>query len=151
MSAVYFPMAEQLFFAEIGKGAYLNDKQIHVKNTELLDGAYGILQRRSKAVNLYGDYFERYRVMTMRAVQETNMVMVNFANAANMCYLASGALDYVIANSGLDWDRLPVYLICTEAGAVVTDSDGNPWKRGRQDIVAANQHLHTQLLSLFKN
>ena len=65
-------------------------------------------------------------------------------------YLAKGGVDFMMGNAGLDWDYLAPFLICEEAGAVVTDSDGNPWKRGRQDFVIANPNLHQKVLELFK-
>lgn len=148
MSAVYFPVSDQLYFAEKGKGAFLNEKKIQTSRKDSLDFSHAILHR-SLSGSVYGDYFERYRVACAKMVLETDVGIANFGCAASGCYLASGAFDFMCSNGGLDWDRLPVYLICKEAGALFTDSDGNEWKRGRQDIVVANPYIHEKVMKLF--
>ncbi|MFA6427486.1 MAG: inositol monophosphatase [Candidatus Magasanikbacteria bacterium] len=150
LASVFFPLAEHLFFAEAGKGAYLNDKLITVNNKKEISNALGHLIWRSKKAGPYGEQFERFRNFASHCVRETDIRMMDLRNSASMCYVAKGTFDFSISNVGLDWDRLPVYLICKEAGAIVTDSDGNPWKRGRQDIVIANPDLHPKIMKLFK-
>jgi len=149
LGAVYNPIADHLFFAEKGKGAFLNGKQIHVNNKDTLNYAFGVFTRAYEG-GIYGDYFERYRVAGARLVLETTAWMHNFGCMLSAVYLASGGADFMMGNAGMDWDYLAPFLICEEAGAVVTDSDGNPWKRGRQDFVVANPDLHPKLLELFK-
>lgn len=148
LAAVYFPVTEQLFIAEKGHGAFLNGKQIHVSNTDAIDFSHGLVYRCVPG-GPYGEYFERFRVAIANISLRTDASMVNFASAASWCYIATGAMDFALANGGLDWDRLPVDLIMREAGAIVTDSDGNPWQRGRQDCVAANPNLHAKVMELF--
>lgn len=66
------------------------------------------------------------------------------------CYVGSGGFDFFVQNAGLDHDYIGPTLICSEAGARVTDSYGTPWSLGRQDIVIANPVLHAKLMELFK-
>ncbi|MFB6181974.1 MAG: hypothetical protein ABEJ24_03690 [Candidatus Magasanikbacteria bacterium] len=39
--------------------------------------------------------------------------------------------------------------IIKEAGATVTNSHGEEWSRGEQDVVVANPNLHSELLEFF--
>lgn len=146
---MYNPTADHLFFAEKGKGAFLNGEKIHTNNKDTLDYAYGVFARAYEG-GIYGDYFERYRVAGVRLVLETTAWMHNFGTILPACHIAAGGVDFMMGNAGMDWDFLAAFLICEEAGAVVTDSDGNPWRRGRQDYVIANPDLHPKLLRLFR-
>lgn len=149
LASVYFPLSDELFFAERGKGATMNEHKISVSNREVLDRALGNMFRASPG-GPYGEHFERYRHALTRIILETNVGMRGFGSSAALCYIANGAMDFAIGNAGLDWDYLPTTLICEEAGAVVTDSDGNPWQRGRQDYIIANPNLHPKILEYFK-
>lgn len=146
-AAVYHPISDELFFAEKGKGAFLNDKKISVNNTDSLERGYAIVFR-SSPFGAYGDYFEKYRTAVSHIALETNASMLNFGCAGMLCYVAKGAVDFALGNAGLDWDLLPNLFICQEAGAVVTTSTGEPWIRGRQDYVISNSTLHPHVLEL---
>ena len=41
LSAIYLPVTDELFFAEAGRGAYLNGKRIHCSDTRELDSSRG--------------------------------------------------------------------------------------------------------------
>lgn len=149
MGALYNPIAEQMFFAEKTKGAFLNDKQIRVSNTQDLNSTLGIMVRANPSGN-YGDYFDRYNRAYTKLVMDSNSWLVNYGTVFYKGFVANGGIDFAVGNAGMTWDFLALFLICEEAGAIVTDSDGNPWKRGRQDYVIANKNLHPQLLELFQ-
>lgn len=150
MNAVYFPVMDHLYFAEKGKGAWKNDKQIHVSNADTLDYSHCIMHRANLG-NKYGTLFERFRAFEVNVVLNTKIIRSNLGSAASTCFFAEGSFDAAISNAGMVWDRLPLVLIAEEAGAIVTDSDGDPWKRDRQDIVMANKTLHPKIMELFKN
>lgn len=149
LSAVYFPVQDDLFFAEKGKGAFRNGKKITTSNRTTFDYASAIVHRYPET-GPYGVMVERYRNVLTRFVLETDVSVLNFASAASLCFVACGILDFATGNAGLDWDRLPTNLICEEAGAIITDSDGNPWERGRQDYIIANPDLHPKVLAMFQ-
>ncbi len=148
--AVYFPVSDQLILAEKGKGTTLNGNAVSVSTTEVLTYARGNMFRSVHRTGPYGDYFERYRVAQARVIMETDTSILNFGSATAISFVATGSLDFAIGNAGLDWDCIAPIFIAREAGAIVTDSDGNTWTRGRQDYVVANPVLHPQLISFFK-
>ena len=150
LGAVYNPLVDQLFFAEKGKGALLNDKPIRVNNKDSIDYAFACFHRANES-GTYGDYIERYNVAAMRLIKDTNAWIHSYGSGAlAMCYLANGGIDFAAGNAGLDWDYIAPFLIAEEAGGIVTDSDGNPWQRNRQDYVMANPNLHAKVLELFQ-
>jgi len=146
LGAVYDPLADELFFAEAGHGASLNDMPISVNDVDSLDHAFSVSVRTDRDSSTSA----KYRKLLTNIVQNTNVSMGNHLCALGMCYLAAGGIDFFVSNAGYDYDWLPVTIIASEAGAVVTDSDGNPWRRGRMDLVAANPKLHPKVMELFK-
>lgn len=147
--AVYFPISNQLYFAEKGKGACVNDERIFVSNISELPYAKGNIYRSPSQDGPYGSHIERYKRAGALLINDTDVIFLNFGAASAISFVASGAVAFAIGNGGLDWDYIAPFLICEEAGAVVSDSDGNPWKRGRQDYIIANADLHPKLLTFF--
>ncbi|MBI2444054.1 MAG: inositol monophosphatase [Candidatus Magasanikbacteria bacterium] len=144
-AAIGNPLASELFFARAGGGATLNGLPIRVNATATLDHAYGFCVR-----GINTTHEERYRRFLDRIVNDTTVWMHNFGTMLGACYVASGGADFFAENCGFDHDHVAAALICAEAGARVTDSDGRPWQRGRRDIVIANPRLHPELLTLLK-
>jgi myo-inositol-1(or 4)-monophosphatase len=148
--AVYFPISDYLFFATKGEGAYMNGKRVVVSQTTVLDHATGNLYRAPDAQGPYGQHIAKFRTVSALIYANTNLRCTNFGCAAYISFLANGSLDFAIGNSGLDWDYIAPFLICEEAGAVITDSEGNPWTRGRQDYIIANPDVHPKLMEFFQ-
>ncbi len=149
LGAVYNAISGDLFFAEKGKGAFLNDIKILVNNTQSIDQAFGIMAKANKA-GTYGDHIERFRVFAVNLTTNTDSWVCNYATMLALCHVSSGGMDFFVSNAGLDWDYLAPVLIAQEAGAVATNGYGEPWTRGRQDIVVANTDLHPKVMQLFE-
>lgn len=144
-SAVYNPMAEELFFAEEGKGAFLNDKQIWCNKKSKLDHSLGMV-----CCDATGVETSRYR-RVMKQLIDTNAWIHNHGTMLTSCYLAAGGVDFVFNNYGFDHDYLPIVLICQESGAEVMNSRGKKWQRGDRDILIANSALTSDLIRYFVN
>jgi len=145
MSAVSNPVANELFFAEKGKGATMNEKAIYVNDVSSLDHGFSYAVR---GVNY--KYDKIFQKAVCKLATETDVWMHNLGTMLSVCYVASGGADFYIGNCGMEWDNLAPALIAREAGALVTDSDGNEWKRERGDIIIANPKLHSKVMGLFK-
>lgn len=147
MSAIYDAMSDQLFFAKKGEGATLNDMPINANSIDSLDHAYGFCVRGGTN-KMHND---RYVAMTKKLADHPSAWFHNFGTILGACYIASGGADFYAVNCGFDYDYAAAALICREAGALVTDSDGNPWQRGRQDIVIANPKLHPKIIEMLNS
>lgn len=146
LAAVYQPLANEIFFAVKGRGATLNGLPIQVNNVSTFDHGFGLAVR----VDNRSDKEPEFKRLLDRLNNDTTVWMHNFGTMLASCYLASGGVDFFAENAGFDHDYAAPALICAEAGAVVTDADGNPWVRGRRDIVMANPKLHPKVLELLK-
>lgn len=135
---------DEEYYAEKGKGAYLNGKPICAsRNSDLKKSCisvYGYRQSAEKTLKLYSNV-RRVRLLGSVALE--------------LCYVASGRLDaFVDVRQALRLtDVAAGQLILTEAGGLVTDGYGNPLKlpdnvMNRVDMVASNGHVHGKLLKL---
>ena len=69
------------------------------------------------------------------------------AAALDLAWVGDGRLDGYWEAHLSPWDWGAGVLLVTEAGGVVTDYQGQPWRLGKDQMVAANPHLHEKLLT----
>ena len=140
LGVIYDPIHDELFYAEKGKGAYLNNKKIRVSREKSLRGAVVKLgwvwsRKRFKKVGRYYARFSKYTSWIRR-----------YGSVSSLAYLACGRLDVAIHIGAYPWDYAAPSIICKEAGAKVTDLKGNPYDISKREILAANPRLHKFVL-----
>lgn len=143
---IYQPVARQLYTAQLGKGAFLNNKPIRVNNLSSLDRAVGLLIRGA-------DKVQKERSAKIFSLISKNLRTVRILGSViSICSVASGQLDLMVVNGSRFYDYAAAALIAQEAGAKVTDFQGNPWKikEDRADLLIANPELHRQFLPHLK-
>lgn len=146
LSAIYLPMSDELFYAEEGKGAYLNGKRIICSDKRELGRTIGVGQLSTEGRQA------KFMRNLLDNVESEHLILSSFGcMSVNACYVASGRRDWSVSLDGALHDFAPAYLLLKESGCVVTDLKGKPWKLGIGGFVAANSYLHPQLLKLTKN
>jgi len=143
LGVVYDPLRDELFSAELGKGATLNGEAISVSKTTLLDRsllstgfAYDI--RTHPETNL--DHFARFS-LRCQGIRRLGSA------ALDLCYVACGRFEGFWELRLNAWDIAAGALIAEQAGALVTDIHGNPgYMAHPQSILAANPTLHDAML-----
>ena len=140
----YDPTRDELFAAEQGKGAYLNDRAIHVsKVTELSESLIGTgfpSHKRHQNPNIHF-----YHQITLR----THGVRRAGSAALDLCSVACGRLDGFWEFNLNPWDTAAGVLIVEESGGRVTDFSGGPFQLNSRETVASNGLLHEPLLREF--
>jgi myo-inositol-1(or 4)-monophosphatase len=143
---VYNPATEELFLAEKGKGAFLNDQRIRVAaRKRLVDSVIACgLPHHGR-----GDIALAHRE-TM-AVQEQVAGLRRFGAAAlDLAWVAAGRLDAYWERNLQSWDMAAGLILVREAGGFVSDCDGREDMMVNGDIVAGNEAIHKDLLRLLK-
>jgi myo-inositol-1(or 4)-monophosphatase len=145
LGVVYDPIREELFFAEKGRGAYLNGKKIHVsKVKKLIDSflatgfSYGI-KRKDRNIS----YFRKLLTRT-QAIRRAGSA------ALDLCYVACGRFDGFWEMDLHPWDSAAGMLIVEEAGGKVTRFDSSPYSPYDKNILATNGHIHNKMSSFLK-
>jgi myo-inositol-1(or 4)-monophosphatase len=139
-AVVYNPVAQELFTAERGEGAYLNQKRIHVSAVERL--AAGLLatgfpvQKRTQNPNIY-----YYWDFTMRS----HGVRRDGSAALDLAGVACGRFDGFWEFGLKTWDVAAGALLVSEAGGMVTDLGGKPYRVGGPDLLVSNRKIHAEM------
>jgi myo-inositol-1(or 4)-monophosphatase len=143
---VYNPATDDLFTAEKGHGAYLNNKRLRVAARKdlapcLIATGLPFMGRDGRA----------------RALAETDAVLNvtagvrRFGTASlDLAWTAAGRLDGYWERNIQLWDVAAGIVLLREAGGVVSDFQGRTDGLNGSEIVCANEYIHPQLLKLLK-
>jgi myo-inositol-1(or 4)-monophosphatase len=138
---VYDPTRHEMFAAEKGAGAWLNDRPIRVSKVgELAESlvATGFpSQKRHKNPNIHF-----YHHITLK----THGVRRAGSAAMDLAYTACGRYDGYWEFNLNPWDTAAGVLLVREAGGVVSDMDGAAFDIASKEVVASNGKLHPALL-----
>lgn len=147
LGAVYNPMMNELFFAEKGKGATLNNKPIQVSQKSDFRKAClvtGFPYRWPENSEHPIKVFERF-------ILEGLPVRRLGSAAIDLCWVACGRFDGFWEYNLSSWDVAAGYLIVQEAGGIITNFDGEPYSVFDKQTLATNGHIHDEMLRLIKN
>lgn len=134
----YFPVTNELLYAEKGKGAFLNDKKIQVSDVSSLKKAYinfGSM-RHFKNKQIILDMNDA--AGSSRSLDSTYAYL----------QVAKGSMDLSFEAYGKIWDIAPFKVIIEEAGGKLTRLDGTPWTYEGRGSVISNGLLHNQALQI---
>lgn len=146
LGAVYDPSRDELFFAEKGKGAYLNKKRIAVSKASKLGMSF-LATGFSYGIKEAGDdNIRNFKNFLMRSIG----VRRAGSAALDICYVACGRFDGFWELDLHPWDTAAGALILREAKGIVTRFDGFPYTPYDRDILATNGRLHSQMLKILK-
>jgi myo-inositol-1(or 4)-monophosphatase len=144
---IYNPITDELYVAERGKGAFLNDRRLRVAARKLLADsvvACGLPHLGRGDLDL--------GLRELGAVQDKVAGLRRFGAAAlDLAFVAAGRLDGYWERNLSPWDMAAGILLVREAGGFVTDIDGN--SEGmftKRHIVAGNETIQRELQTLLK-
>jgi myo-inositol-1(or 4)-monophosphatase len=139
---IYNPISDELFTAERGKGAFLNDRRIRVASRKrLADSVVACAlphPSRGDAVLARSEH---------AAVQERVAGLRRFGAAAlDLAWVAAGRIDGYWERGLSPWDMAAGIVLMREAGGFVTDLQGREAASSSDGIIAANEPIHQELL-----
>src|SRR5438105_3125404 len=141
---VYDPTRNELFSAEQGRGAYLNNRPIRVSAVDNLAEclvATGFpSHKRHKNPNVFF-----YHQITLR----THGVRRAGSAALDLCSVACGRFDAFWEVNLYPWDTAAGVLIVEEAGGQVSDFSGAPFNINSRETLASNSLGHEAMLAEF--
>ena len=141
---VYNPINDELFTAERGKGAFLNNQRLRVAARKRLDEAIvacGLPHLGRGDLEL--------GIRELAAVQPKVAGLRRFGAASlDLAWVAAGRFDAYWERQLSPWDIAGGLILVREAGGFVTDIErgDTPWVSG--DVVAGNEAMHRELLGL---
>jgi myo-inositol-1(or 4)-monophosphatase len=143
---VYNPLNEELFVAERGKGAFLNDHRLRVAaRLRLSEAVIGCgLPHLGR-----GDLAQFRKEFAV--VQEKVAGLRRFGAAAlDLGWVAAGRLDAYWERNLSPWDMAAGILLVREAGGFASDLDGGDDVFAKREIIAGNETMQRELLALIR-
>jgi myo-inositol-1(or 4)-monophosphatase len=145
VGAVYDPMRDELFLAEKGGGAFLNDSVISISPTEdiarglLATGfPYDIREKPDNNINYFNEM-----ALKAQAIRRAGSAAIDLA------YVAAGRFDGFWELKLRPWDTAAGWLLVEEAGGRVSELSGAPYTLNSPSIMASNGYLHESMRNIF--
>src|SRR5258705_8357637 len=145
IGVVYDPTRNEMFAAERGQGATLNDRKIHVSDVEELNSAmlctgfpYNVRERP--------DFARDFANFTMKA----QAVRRDGSAPIDLAYVACGRFDGFWEDGLNPWDVAAGVLLIKEAGGWVTDFRNGPLDIYTKKVLASNGLVHNAMLRVLE-
>ncbi len=146
-AVVYDPIANELFTASRGSGAFLNDRRIRVsRRTRLNDALLGTGFPFRQFDNV-----DAYLAMFKELTQKTAGIRRPGAAALDLAYVAAGRLDGFWEMGLSPWDMAAGVLLIQEAGGLVSDLSGEANFLTTGNVVAGTPKIFGQLLPIIQS
>lgn len=146
LGIVYNPISKEKFFAESGKGSFLNGKKISVsdigalRDSLLVTGfSYDVHESNNHSL----DHFVNF-------VKKGLPVRRLGSAAIDICYVACGKFEGFWEVNLNAWDVAASYLILKEASGLVTDFKGGKYSIYGKEILASNGKIHSEMIEVLK-
>jgi len=139
---VEVPFFKETFFAEMNKGAYLNDNKIEPSKEDKLNRALlvtGFPYFREKVV-------DELLVPIKKVILNAQGLRRGGSAAVDLCFIAAGRLEGFFEIGLKPWDVAAGELIVREAGGKMSDYKGNPFTIKTETLVASNGLIHNELI-----
>ncbi|MHB1110315.1 MAG: inositol monophosphatase family protein [Devosia sp.] len=146
-SVIYNPVMDELFTAEKGGGAWLNDrKRLRVAARKHLADSVVCL-----GIKLTGTDND---ALTLRQLAQLAPAVAGVRRtgsaSTDLAWLAAGRFDGYWEAKLAPWDVAPGWLLLREAGGTMSDFSGTPGSIWNGEVVAGNEVVHAQLLKVIK-
>jgi myo-inositol-1(or 4)-monophosphatase len=139
---VYEPVNGNMFHAEKGRGAFLNDRRLRVSaRSQLIDAVV------ATGIPHHGRHGQaQFLSILSHLMTKVSGVRRFGAASLDLAYVAAGRCDAFWETGLAPWDIAAGILIVKEAGGFVTELDGSEHNLQSVGILAANQGLHATLV-----
>ncbi len=141
---VYQPLTDESFWAEKGKGAWLQDRRLRVSARRDLTDA---LIATGIPFAGHGDSAQFNRILAAVAPEVAGIRRFGAASL-DLAWLAAGRFDGYFEAGLQPWDVAAGILLVREAGGFVTDYRGGDRAVERAEIVAGSDQIHNKLHKL---
>jgi myo-inositol-1(or 4)-monophosphatase len=141
---VYNPATDELFTAEKGGGAFVNDRRLRVSARKNLSDAVVGCGIPHLGQTMHG----RFLVQLRHVMGEVAGVRRFGSASLDLAYVAAGRLDGFWEEGQHPWDMAAGIVLIREAGGFTSDLSGGADMFGSGTVVAGNEHIHKALLDV---
>lgn len=141
-AVTYNPVTNELFWAEKGKGAFVNDRRLRVAARQRMDEAV-----LATGIPFLGHGQHARFLKELHQISQRVAGVRRFGAAAlDLAWVAAGRMDGFWERDLSAWDLAAGILLVTEAGGKVTTAEGGDDVLAAGSVCAANLDLHPLVL-----
>lgn len=144
---VYNPATDDLYIAERGQGAYLNNTRLRVAARR--DLADALITCGIPPLNRAAEH-ARFQSELAEVMRRAGNVRRLGSAALDMCFVAAGRCDAYWERGIKTWDMAAGIVLVREAGGFISDADGGPEMMANGTICCGNEFIHRRLLDLLR-
>jgi len=137
------PVTNETFWAEKGKGAFVNDHRLRVAARQKLDESVVATGIPFLGHGQHAKFLKELHQISQRVAGVRRFG----AASLDLAWVAAGRFDAYWERDLNPWDLAAGILLVTEAGGKVTDADGDNAVLTKGSVVAGNLDIHPLLLS----
>jgi myo-inositol-1(or 4)-monophosphatase len=143
---VFNPVTDEMYIAEKGSGAFLNNKRLRVAARREMKASLS-----ATGIPYLGREGHERFLAELASVMAVSSGVRRFGSAAlDLAYVAMGRYDAFWERGLKAWDIAAGLLLVREAGGLVTDLNCSDRMLETGDVLAANEALHPQFLKLLR-
>lgn len=143
VGVVYDPIHNELFWAEQGKGAFLNSRYLKIEDKWNLDNSM---------ISLDGSYklngMKKKLEIWDKLDQHPATIRLLGSAVLTIAYIATGRINLYFSDFVFPWDIAASSLIVQEAGGQVLDFDKKPFNLFTQGIIAGSPSLLSEFTKI---
>jgi myo-inositol-1(or 4)-monophosphatase len=141
---IYNPVSDELFTAEKGKGAFLNDRRLRVAARHALGDAVVATGIPHRGQGGHPRFFKEAEAV----MREVAGLRRTGSASLDLAYTAAGRFDAYWQHDIQPWDMAAGIVLVREAGGIVSDGRGGGQMFETNSVVAGNMQIHKGLLEV---
>ena len=139
---IFDPIKNEMFFAEKGQGAYLNDIRTRVSNKSDFKNSLLVTGGPRYTSNIKDKVFKEYIELAKKVRPP---IRKSGSAALDLAYVAAGRFDGSWQRELKYWDIAAGIIILKESGGFINNLRGDNYLQDKIDIVATNSKIHKEL------
>jgi myo-inositol-1(or 4)-monophosphatase len=143
MGVVYAPFINEIYFAQKGEGAFLNNRKINVSGETDIMKSCLVTGFPYTYPKLHRGPLEIFSKLVTQGIPVRRLGSA----AIDLCWVAAGRFEGFWEFNLSPWDTAAGEIIVKEAGGIITDFENKPFSCYQRQLLATNGHIHGALLS----
>ena len=139
---IFDPIKNEMFFAEKGQGAYLNNIRTRVSNKSDFKNSLLVTGGPRYTSNIKDKVFKEYIELAKKVRPP---IRKSGSAALDLAYVAAGRFDGSWQRELKYWDIAAGIIIVKESGGFINNLRGDSYLQDKIDIVATNSKIHKKL------
>ena len=142
---IFDPIKNEMFSAEKGNGAYLNNSRIRVSNKSDFQNACLVTGGPNSRSKKKESVLEEYKKISMKTFAH---IRKSGSAALDMAYVSAGRYDGYWQRDLNYWDIAAGMIIVKESGGFIESKKWEEFGKEKVDIIASNSKIHKELINL---